>query len=176
MHGLPVTEKTYQGNYQLMYFGFTHCPDICPEELEKMGTVFDLLNKELPEVVPMQGLFVTCDPVRDTPSMLKSYLTDFHPQLMGLTGTYEAIQSMAKQFRVYFSSPSTLPPHEYLVDHSIFIYFLDPLGQFIEAFGKNVSAQDIVLKMKHHFQTHPLSSSSSSSSSSSPLPKKEDGE
>ena len=137
-----------------MYFGFTHCPDICPEELDKMARMIDLVspssnpsnpvvNTSTPAPTPSLGpitappivpspprppllpLFITCDPARDTPSVLKIYLAEFHPSLVGLTGTWEQIKDVCKKYRVYFSTPEGVKPGmDYLVDHSIYFYLM----------------------------------------------------
>lgn len=121
-----------------VYFGFTHCPDICPEELDKMARMFDLVQAERPG--GLLPVFVTCDPARDGPKELKEYLAEFHPSFIGLTGTYEQIKAMCKAYRVYFSTPKDVKPGtDYLVDHSIYFYLMDPEGDFVEALGRQHS-------------------------------------
>ncbi|KAI4210411.1 MAG: hypothetical protein LQ351_006778, partial [Letrouitia transgressa] len=122
--GAEWTEEKLKGGFTLVYFGFTHCPDICPEELDKMAHVITRINKtpanftapspstitepqNRPNVLP---LFITCDPARDTPDVLRAYLAEFHPSLVGLTGDYEQIKEMCKQYRVYFSTPEGVKP------------------------------------------------------------------
>ena len=112
--------------YQV-YFGFTHCPDICPEELDKMAEMIDQV-KEISGNT-MRPIFITCDPARDTPAVMKTYLAEFHPDMIGLTGTYEAVKSVCKAYRVYFSTPSDVKPgQDYLVDHSIYFYLMGKYG------------------------------------------------
>jgi protein SCO1/2 len=121
-----------------VYFGFTHCPDICPDELDKMARMFDLVDEQRPGT--LLPVFVTCDPARDGPKELKEYLVEFHPKFIGLTGTYEQIKDMCKAYRVYFSTPSAVKPgQDYLVDHSIYFYLMDPEGDFVEALGRQHS-------------------------------------
>lgn len=106
-----------------MYFGFTHCPDICPDELDKMAEIIDKVKEKAGHV--MRPVFITCDPVRDTPAVLKDYLQEFHTDLIGLTGTYQQIKDVCKKYRVYFSTPENVKPDEdYLVDHSIYFYLM----------------------------------------------------
>ena len=124
-----------------VYFGFTHCPDICPEELDKLSRVIDLVASASRQSIarsaffapaspsstrqPLLPLFITCDPARDTPTVLKSYLQEFHPGIVGLTGTWEQIKDMCKNYRVYFSTPEGAKPgDDYLVDHSIYFYLM----------------------------------------------------
>ncbi|KAK0392872.1 hypothetical protein NLU13_2366 [Sarocladium strictum] len=140
-NGKPFTSEMMKGRYSLVYFGFTRCPDICPEELDKMARMLDIVYEKSPaSVIP---LFVTCDPARDTPSALKEYLAEFHPALLGLTGTYEQIKDMCKKYRVYFSTPEHVKPgQDYLVDHSIYFYLMDPEGDFVEALGRQHSPEE----------------------------------
>ncbi|KAG4413172.1 hypothetical protein IFR04_013711, partial [Cadophora malorum] len=150
------------GRYSLVYFGFSHCPDICPEELDKMAQMIDLVNASpllssqttsssttsttssnpnaLPPLLP---IFITCDPARDTPAVLATYLSEFHPAIVGLTGTWEQIKDVCKKYRVYFSTPSGVKQGEdYLVDHSIYFYLMDPEGDFVEAIGRQHSPEE----------------------------------
>ncbi|ORY27453.1 SCO1/SenC-domain-containing protein [Naematelia encephala] len=142
--GSPYTEQNLRGHWTLIYFGFTNCPDICPEELDKMGEAVDKVGSD--EVLP---LFVSVDPARDSPEQVKKYIKDFHPRLVGLTGDYDAIKRACKSYRVYFSTPpNAKPTDDYLVDHSIFFYLMDPLGQFVDAFGKATTADEVADKVR----------------------------
>lgn len=155
-NGNKMTDQDLKGRYSLVsaaghldrharadlrrqvYFGFTHCPDICPEELDKMARMFDLVEEQRPGAVA--PVFVTCDPARDGPKEMKDYLLEFHPKFIGLTGTYDQIKAMCKAYRVYFSTPSEVQPgQDYLVDHSIYFYLMDPEGDFVEALGRQHS-------------------------------------
>lgn len=119
----PFTEQNLKGKYSLVYFGFTHCPDICPEELDKMAGMIDNVKEKHGDV--MRPVFITCDPARDTPEVTKEYLKEFHDDLIGLTGEYEQVKATCKAFRVYFSTPqNVLPGQDYLVDHSIYFYLM----------------------------------------------------
>ncbi|KAH8885694.1 cytochrome c oxidase-like protein [Thozetella sp. PMI_491] len=149
--GRPFTEQDLKGRYSLVYFGFTHCPDICPEELDKMARMFDLVEAQMPGAV--LPVFVTCDPARDGPEVLKSYLSEFHPGFIGLTGTYEQIKAMCKAYRVYFSTPSEVKPgQDYLVDHSIYFYLMDPEGDFVEALGRQHSPEQAAKLILNHMK------------------------
>ena len=96
--GQTVTQDDYKGRWQLVFFGFTHCPDICPTTLAYMGSVLDQLGSDASQVAP---LFVTVDPERDTPEVLKDYVANFHPQLIGLTGNTAQVADAAEAFKVY---------------------------------------------------------------------------
>lgn len=150
--GQSVTNNdVLNGHYSMVYFGFTNCPDICPEELDKMTVVVDNLAKD---GIKVQPVFITCDPNRDDVKTVKEYIADFHPSLIGLTGTYDQIKAVCKAYRVYFSTPKDVKPGEdYLVDHSIFFYLLDPSQQFLDAFGRNATAEQVVEKTKEYVQS-----------------------
>lgn len=106
-----------------------------------MAAMYDLVDKEISG--GLNGVFVTCDPARDGPAELKHYLAEFHSKFIGLTGTYEAVKAMCKAYRVYFSTPENVPAgKDYLVDHSIYFYLMDPDGDFVEALGRQHSPQD----------------------------------
>ncbi|KAK6085362.1 SCO1/SenC [Seiridium cupressi] len=150
-HGKPFTSADLKGRYNLVYFGFSHCPDICPEELDKMARMFDLVEAEKPGAV--LPVFITCDPARDTPKVLKEYLAEFHPAFIGLTGTYEQIKDVCKAYRVYFSTPKNVAPgKDYLVDHSIYFYLMDPEGDFVEALGRQHSPEDAAKVILSHIK------------------------
>ncbi|KAG8986410.1 Cu-binding protein [Tulasnella sp. 427] len=142
--GKEFTEKDLLGKWSLIYFGFTNCPDICPDELDKMGAVVNLIEKQhgADVVVPV---FVSVDPARDSVSQVKKYLSGESPSGMKcLTGPYDAVKKMCKVFRVYFSTPPEVKPGEdYLVDHSIYFYLMDPKGEFVDAFGKATTAKEV---------------------------------
>jgi len=151
MNGHLVNEATYAGKYTLLYFGFAHCPDICPSELAKVAQVMDRLQKEHPEVAEkIVPLFVTVDPARDSMTCLKEYGKDFHPKLQFLTGTPEQVQKMTKKYRVYISKADEMDDGDYLVDHSIVLYFNNPDGTFQDFFSQSMRATDIVSKIKAH--------------------------
>lgn len=104
LEGNLVTNKSFEGKWLLLYFGFARCPDICPSEMMKVGRVMDTLKKDFPElykkIVPV---FVSVDPARDSLQALKSYAKDFHPDYIFLTGSPVQVQEMAKKYRVYVS-------------------------------------------------------------------------
>jgi protein SCO1/2 len=96
-----------------------------------------------------QPIFISVDPARDSISQMKTYLADFHPRIIGLTGDYATVKSACKAYRVYFSTPPDADPKgDYLVDHSIYVYLMDPNGQFVEAFGQSSSSDEVVERVK----------------------------
>lgn len=151
--GRPFSQQDMAGKYSLVYFGFTHCPDICPEELDKMASMIDLVEEKAPGV--LLPVFITCDPARDSPAVVKKYLEEFHPKLVGLTGTWEQIKDICKKYRVYFSTPQGVKPGmDYLVDHSIYFYLMDPEGDFVEAIGRQHSPQEAARIMLEHISDY----------------------
>ncbi|CAD6890517.1 unnamed protein product [Tilletia controversa] len=149
--GYAITHSDLEGSFSLIYFGFTNCPDICPEELDKMGEVVDTVAAKHGPIV--QPIFVSCDPARDTVPAVSKYIADFHPLMLGLTGSYEAVKAACKAYRVYFSTPPSADPNgDYLVDHSIFFYLMDPEGRFVDAFGRASTADEVSEKVLKYIQ------------------------
>ncbi|DAZ97206.1 TPA: hypothetical protein N0F65_003837 [Lagenidium giganteum] len=145
-----VTNASFLGKYTLLYFGFTHCPDICPNELVRIGDVIDKLNAEnAPEILP---LFITVDPNRDTIAQMQEYKKDFHPAMKMLTGTRDQVADVTKAYRVYFAKADENDDDDddYLVDHSIVMYLVGPDGQFLDFFTQSARVDDIVKKIKTH--------------------------
>ncbi|KAF9570778.1 Cu-binding protein [Mortierella alpina] len=154
-NGVRTTNDDFKGRYMLIYFGFTHCPDICPEELDKMAEVLDTINAD-PEVGNViTPIFITCDPQRDTVAEVNEYVKDFHKDLIGLTGTLEEVGRVAKSYRVYFSKPPKVADGEdYLVDHSIFFYLMAPDGSFVDCYAKDHTAEHVSQSVKEHIQAY----------------------
>ncbi|KAF9152860.1 Cu-binding protein [Linnemannia schmuckeri] len=150
-NGIRTTNEDFKGRYMLIYFGFTNCPDICPEELDKMAEVLDTVKAD-PEIGDViTPIFITCDPQRDTVAEVNEYVKDFHKDLIGLTGTLEEIARVAKSYRVYFSKPPKVNPGEdYLVDHSIFFYLMAPDGSFVDCYAKDHTAEFVSQSVKDH--------------------------
>ncbi|GAA5832136.1 hypothetical protein JCM3766R1_003734 [Sporobolomyces carnicolor] len=144
--GKSFSEQDLLGKWSMVYFGFTNCPDICPEELDKMTDVVQAISKSHnTDILPV---FITCDPARDDVKAVKTYVRDFHPSLVGLTGPYDEIKKTCKAYRVYFSTPPNAKPTEdYLVDHSIFFYLMDPKGKFVDAFGRSMGPREVEKKV-----------------------------
>ncbi|XP_023760206.1 protein SCO1 homolog 1, mitochondrial [Lactuca sativa] len=132
--GKSVTENDFKGKWTLIYFGFTHCPDICPDELQKLAAAIDKIKaKSGFEIVPV---FISVDPERDTVEQVSEYVKEFHPKLIGLTGDPDEIKKAARAYRVYYMKTEE-EGSDYLVDHSIIMYLMDPNMEFIKFFGKN---------------------------------------
>jgi protein SCO1/2 len=131
-NGKRVTEKTYAGKYLLVFFGYTYCPDVCPSELQVMSAALDQLG---PDAEKIQPLFITIDPARDTPQVMKDYVSNFNPRLVGLTGSEEDIAAVAAKYRVYDGkAPGAKSATDYLMDHSAIVYLMRPDGTFLKHF------------------------------------------
>ena len=97
----------------------------------------------------VQPIFISVDPARDSVAQVRRYVSEFHPRLIGLTGDYNEVKKTCKSYRVYFSTPpNAQPTDDYLVDHSIFFYFMDPDGKFVDAFGKASTVEDVVARVQ----------------------------
>lgn len=150
-NGKPVTEKDFFGKWTVVYFGFTHCPDICPEELQKLAAAVDKIKEKSGiQIVPV---FISVDPERDTVEQVGEYVKEFHPNLIGLTGSPEEIKKTARAYRVYYMKTEE-EGSDYLVDHSIVMYLMDPKMDFVKFFGKNndvdMLADGIIKEIKQY--------------------------
>lgn len=125
--GQPVTAASYRGKVVLLYFGYTHCPDVCPLTLVHLHTLLQKMGKAADDV---RVLFVTVDPARDTVSVLHQYVTAFDPRIVGLTGTQDAIAQLAKRYRAFYQSEAPRAKMgDYEVTHSSAIYVFDQQGR-----------------------------------------------
>ncbi|ERN19380.1 protein SCO1 homolog 1, mitochondrial [Amborella trichopoda] len=138
--GKPVTDKDFHGKWTLIYFGFTHCPDICPDELQKMVLAIDKIKQKAGiDIIPV---FISVDPERDTVEQVREYVKEFHPDLVGLTGNTDDIRQVARSYRVYYMKTEE-EGSDYLVDHSIVMYLMDQEMEFVKFFGKNYDADSL---------------------------------
>jgi protein SCO1/2 len=140
-NGRAVTLNTFRGKLVVLFFGYTHCPDVCPTTLTDLAEAFKLMPKGASDKV--QVLFVTVDPERDSPEVLKSYVPYFHPSFLGLHGTPEQVAQVAKDFRIVYSKHVEPGASEYLVDHSAGSYVLDGHGRMRLYLPFGHSPQDI---------------------------------
>lgn len=128
-NGRTVTDRDFAGKYRIMYFGYTFCPDVCPVDVQNISAALKLVEERdadlAQRIVPV---FVTVDPARDTPAVLKQFAGNFHPRLVALTGTPEAIAATTKAFGIY-SARGAGTADGYLVDHSRQIYLMDKDGK-----------------------------------------------
>jgi len=146
--GQAVTDQTYAGRPQLIYFGFTYCPDICPTALMQMGMAQEKLAEKGKDV---QYIFISVDPERDTPDILAQYVTanGFPKGLIGLTGTVEQVEATKAAYKVYSTKViDEASAGDYMVDHSSIIYFMDAKGELVEFFTHNSTPNDIATRVR----------------------------
>ena len=152
--GSTVTEKDYRGKYLLVFFGFTHCPDVCPTTLYEIAQTLDRLGDKAQAVQP---LFISVDPVRDTPETLAEYVKAFHPKIIGLTGTKAQIDKAVGAYRAFYEmrNPSenevaptrkqrtTKPGGDYLVSHTSYTYLMSPQAQYLSHFSYGTTPEQM---------------------------------
>jgi protein SCO1/2 len=168
--GRAVTDRDFHGKFVLMFFGYTFCPDVCPTDLQIMSEALDALG---PSAKKIQPLFVTLDPARDTPEVMREYVSNFHPRLIGLTGTATNIDAAAKAFRVgYYKVIPGQPPEpdgrsqndpqepvgaaEYLLAHSAVTYLMGPGGQFIRVFNHQSDPAAMASEIRRYLTDDPV--------------------
>ena len=143
--GAPVTDATYRGRWMLVFFGFTHCPDVCPTGLQTMTAALDRLGAAGASIVP---IFITIDPERDTAAVLAEYVKLFDDRLVGLTGTTDQVAAAAKAYRVYHAKVTPKDSSGYLMDHSSFIYLIGPDGAFRALYRHGIGEQELADALK----------------------------
>jgi protein SCO1 len=129
--GRTVTERDFRGRPYLVFFGFTHCPDICPTKLFEISEILKATGERGRD---LRALFITVDPERDTPEVLRSYLGGFDPRIVGLTGSREAVDAAVRAFRAY-AKRVPLQEGDYTMEHTSLVYLLDAQGRFVNAFN-----------------------------------------
>ena len=139
-HGEAVTEKDFLGSWLLVFFGYSHCPDICPMNLSIISDTLERLGAEGAKVQP---LFITLDPARDTEAKLLPFLSHFHERLLGLTGTQKQIQAVAESFFVRYKISTEKDRDYYLIDHTAATYLVDDSGQGLAIFPHNTPSEEI---------------------------------
>lgn len=152
-NGQRRTKQDFHGHWVLLYFGFAHCPDICPDELEKMSAVVSVLDQD-PSLPKVQPVFITVDPERDTVPAMATYVKDFHPRLIGLTGTPEEVKHAGQDYRVYASPGPKDEDGDYIVDHTILIYLISPDGLFLDYYNRMKNQAQITESIRNHIKTY----------------------
>jgi protein SCO1/2 len=137
----------------LIFFGYTYCPTICPTNLQQMAQALELLGDKAKKIVP---IFITIDPKRDTPALLKEYMANFGPKFLGLTGTDAQIRAVTKSYRVHRRKviPDTSAPQDYLVDHSSLTLLLGPDGKFRTLFPHNTTGPVMAKRMAKYLSAN----------------------
>jgi len=148
--GNSVTDEDFRGSWPLIFFGYTHCPDVCPTTLAVVGLVMDALGEDAAKVQP---LLITVDPARDTPEVMAEYVDAFHPRLIGLTGSEIQVAAAAQSHRAYYAKVlmfegDKIIEDEYAMDHSAYLYLMDPDGVYATVFSPTDTAEDIAEKIR----------------------------
>jgi protein SCO1/2 len=126
--GTTVSDETYRGRWLLLFFGYTSCPDLCPTTLNEIAGALETLG---PDASRLQAIFITVDPARDTPEVMGKYTAAFDSRILGLTGTSQQIAAVAQEYGAYSAYRKIGAGADHVVDHSTYIYIVDPLGKFV---------------------------------------------
>ncbi len=145
-NGEPITDADIKGRPFLVFFGYTHCPDICPTTLFDVSEVMHALGKDADRT---GALFITVDPERDTPAVMKNYLSSFDPHLRGATGDNAAVNAAEKAYRVYAKKVHT-ENGDYSMDHTALIYLMDKQGRFVAPFSLKRRPEDAAAELRRH--------------------------
>jgi protein SCO1 len=145
-NGRTTTDRDLLGHPSLVFFGFTHCPDVCPTTLFEVSEV---LNQLGPDADRVGALFVTVDPERDTAPTLKDYLSSFNPRLRGLTGDPAAIAAILKEYRVY-AKKVPLDGGDYTMDHTAIVYLMDKDGRFVAPFNLKRKSDELAADLRRY--------------------------
>ena len=144
--GQTVTEKNMQGRPTLVFFGFTHCPDVCPTTLFEISEVLKAMGKDADRV---NAYYISVDPERDTAAAMKEYLSSFDPRLKGLTGNPDQIAKVLSEYRVY-ARKVPLKDGDYTMDHTALIYLMDRDGRFVSPFNLNRKPEEAAADLQHY--------------------------
>jgi cytochrome oxidase Cu insertion factor (SCO1/SenC/PrrC family) len=144
--GARFSQKNLAGDYALIYFGYTFCPDVCPTELGTIAEALDHLEDDAERVRPVM---ITIDPERDTAEILSEYVPLFHERLVGLTGTEKEIRDVATSYRVFYRRFDDPNYTYYLMDHTSFVYLLAPNGEISAMFRYGTPAEDMAAAIRH---------------------------
>lgn len=141
-----VSEKDFLGHPLLVFFGYTHCPDLCPLKLFEISEVLRALGPD----AKIGALFVTVDPERDTPEVLKDYLANFDPRIVGLSGDREAIDRMLRSYHIYWRKVDGMGD-DYSVDHTTVVYLMDKDGRLVRTFDVSLPPADAARELRRYF-------------------------
>ena len=143
--GKTVSDESLRGRPFLVYFGYTHCPDVCPTELARIS---DILSRMGDKSIP--ALFITVDPERDTPKVMQDYVSSFNPHIIGLSGAPQAVGAAEKAFRVFARKGPVQADGDYSMDHSSVVYLMDKNGAFVEAFNVERTPEDAAKELERY--------------------------
>jgi protein SCO1/2 len=145
-HGTPVTEQTYAGSFQLIFFGFTNCRLVCPARLSQLSQALDDLGSTARLV---QALYITVDPERDDPTTMKNFLAERFPRFLGLTGDAAACAASQREFNVFSRrKEDPLDPSGYQIPHTALAHLIGPSGQYLDHFAEAVEREALVERLR----------------------------
>lgn len=148
-NGRRVSNRDFAGKYRLVYFGYSFCPDVCPVDLQVLGAGLRQLEQQDPEkAAKVQPIFITVDPARDTPAVLREYVTNFHPRLIGLTGSEAEIDQVARAYAIHFQRERPNAQGAYLVDHTRFVVLYGPNGEPIAIVPHDQGAAGVATELE----------------------------
>lgn len=145
--GRVVTDRDFRGMPILVFFGFTRCPDICPTTLFEVSEMLERLGADAART---QALFVTVDPERDTPTVLRSYIGSFNPRILGLSGDAQATADIMRAYRVY-AKKVPLTAGDYTMDHTAVVYLVDKDGRFVKPFNLKRPPEEAAAELRRYF-------------------------
>jgi protein SCO1/2 len=145
-HGKAITDKSLRGKPTLIFFGYTHCPDVCPTSLFEMSEVLRAMGKDADKV---NAVFISVDPERDTPATMKDYLSSFDPHLEGLSGDPAETAKVITSYRVYAKKVPT-KDGDYTMDHTALIYLMDRVGRFVSPFNLKRTPEEAAAELKQY--------------------------
>ena len=147
--GGRTSDRDFAGRYRLIYFGYTYCPDVCPVDLQQLAQGLRRFEKQDPaRGAKVQPIFITVDPARDTPNVLKQYVAAFHPRLIGLTGSPEQIKDVAKRYGIFFAKHEVEGSSDYLMDHSRMAVLFGPDGKPIAIIPHDQGAEAVAAELQ----------------------------
>jgi len=148
-NGKPRTDQDFAGRYRIMYFGYTFCPDVCPTDMQTIGAGLRLFEaKDATRAAKVVPIFVTVDPKRDTPAVLKAFVTAFHPRMVGLTGDPAAVLALAKAYGVAVQADKPNAQGGYLVAHGRFAFLMDPAGKPVALLPQDQTPQAVASELE----------------------------
>lgn len=147
-NGRTVSDARFAGRYRVMYFGYTFCPDVCPTDMQTLGAGLRTFEaKDASRAAKVVPVFVTVDPERDTPAVLKPFVAAFHPRMIGLTGSSQAIAAVAKKYAVFYQKQPPAPGGGYMVQHSRVAYLMDPQGKPLALIPVDKTPDDVATEL-----------------------------
>ncbi|MCW8970582.1 MAG: SCO family protein, partial [Rhodospirillales bacterium] len=154
-NGNRVSDTDFRGKFMLIFFGYTYCPDVCPTSLSTISDALESLGERANNIQP---IFISVDPLRDTPAHLKEYVGYFDPRIIGLTGTEDEVAAVAKAYRAYYAKvrEEGADPNDYLIDHTAIVYLVDPKGRFTQHFPHGYAVDKMAARLAKHLEEEGL--------------------